>query len=171
MIYYISDTHFYHTNVIKLANRPFNNVEEMNKTLINNWNNTVNKDDIVYFLGDFSFKTNQQTSTKLLKELNGKKYFIKGNHDKITWLNKIKEQKLIEDWYDYKEINDNGRMVILCHYPLHSWNGLYHGSYHLYGHVHQNTVLNYDWQARRYNVSVEVNKYKPTTLDKIIYDN
>ena len=134
-----------------------------------NWNNKVtNKDDVVYFLGDFSLKCNQEQASNLLKQLNGKKYFIKGNHDKRTWLDKIKREGLIEDWYDYKEINDSGRMVILCHYPLHSWNGLYHGSYHLYGHVHNQTVHNDDWQNNRYNVSCEVLNYIPKTLDEII---
>lgn len=168
MIYYISDTHFYHSNIINLANRPFKDIDLMKQVLIDNWNTTVTNNDTVYFLGDFSFKCNQQTSIELLKQLNGKKYFIKGNHDKENWLNKIKEQGLIEDWYSYKEINDNNRMVILCHYPLHSWNGLYHGSYHLYGHVHQNTVENEDWQKNRFNVSCEVLDYTPRTLDQLI---
>ena len=168
MIYYISDLHFYHSNIIKLSSRPFESVEDMNEILINNWNKTVTNDDTVYFLGDFSFKCNQNQADKILEQLNGKKYFIKGNHDKETWLNRIKEKHLIEDWFYYKEIADNNRRVILCHYPLHSWNGLYRGSYHLYGHVHNNTVDNTDWQKNRFNVSCEVLDYTPKTLDQLI---
>lgn len=168
MIYYISDLHFYHSNIIKMCNRPFIDVDLMNQIIIDNWNITITNNDIIYFLGDFAYKCNQEQATNFLKQLNGEKYFIKGNHDKTTWLNKIKEQKLIEDWYDYKEINDNGRMVILCHYPIYSWNGLYHGSYHLYGHVHEKTVTNADWQKNRFNVSCEVLDYTPKTLDQLI---
>lgn len=168
MLFYISDLHLSHANIINTCNRPYDNIEDMNKLLIDNWNKVITNDDIVYFLGDFSFKCNQEQATKFLLQLKGKKYFIKGNHDKTTWLNKLKEQRLIEDWYDYKEINDNGRMVILCHYPLHSWNGLYHGSYHLYGHVHNNTVENAEWQKNRFNVSCEAIDYKPITLDELI---
>ena len=171
MIYYVSDLHLHHLSIINMCGRPFDNIEEMNNILINNWNDTVSNNDIVYFLGDFAYKCNQQKATELLKQLNGKKYFIKGNHDKETWLNKIKEEHLIEDWFNYKEINDNNRMVILCHYPIHSWNGLYHGSYHLYGHVHNRTVSNNEWQYRRYNVSAEAINYKPVTLDDLIGGN
>ena len=78
MIYYISDLHFYHANIIKLCERPFKSVEDMNNILINNWNKTVMNDDTVYFLGDFSFKCNQNQADKILEQLNGKKYFIKG---------------------------------------------------------------------------------------------
>ena len=168
MIYYISDLHFYHTNILKMCNRPFENIEEMNAKLIENWNKKVREGDIIYFLGDFSFKGNQSKADEILKQLKGKKYFIKGNHDKRTWLERVKENKLIEDYFDYKEIDDNGRMVVLCHYPFHSWNGLYHGSYHLYGHVHDKTVENEEWQNNRYNVSCEVLEYEPKTLDEII---
>ena len=171
MIYYISDLHLNHANIINMSNRPFNSIEEMNKTLINNWNKRISKNDIVYFLGDFAYRCNQQQATELLKQLHGEKYFIKGNHDKETWLNKIKEENLIKDWYNYKEINDAGRMVILCHYPLHSWNGLYHGSYHLYGHVHEKTVENEDWQKHRFNVCVENTNYYPITLDDLLLNS
>lgn len=168
MIYYISDLHFYHSNIIKMCNRPFHDVDVMNQILIDNWNTTVTNSDTVYFLGDFSFKCNQNQADKILEQLNGKKYFIKGNHDKETWLNRVKEKHLIEDWFDYKDIDDSGRRVILCHYPIHSWNGLYRGGYHLYGHVHNNTVDNQEWQKNRFNVSCEVLDYTPKTLDQLI---
>ncbi len=168
MIYYISDTHFYHKNIIKLSNRPFSTLEEMHDILIENWNNIVTNEDTVYFLGDFSFKTNQNKATQILKQLNGIKYFIKGNHDKPQWLNRMKEQGLIEDWYNLLEIKDNGRDVILCHYPLHSWNKMYRGSYHLYGHVHKNTVNNEKFQKNRFNACCEILGYVPKTLDQII---
>lgn len=168
MKYYISDLHFGHKSIITMCNRPFTDIDLMEQMLIDNWNTTIVNNDEVYFLGDFAYKCNQNKAIEILKKLNGRKYFIRGNHDKIAWLNKVKELGLIENWSDYKEINDNNRMVILCHYPLHSWNGMYRGSYHLYGHVHQNTVENLEWQKNRYNVSCEVLDYTPKTLDEII---
>ena len=167
MIYYISDTHFGHSNVIKMSNRPFSNVEEMNNQLIKNWNNIITNNDIVYFLGDFSF-LNKEKSIQILEQLKGKKYFIKGNHDKTNWLNIIKALGLIIDWFDYKEISDKGRKVILCHYPLCSWNSQYRGSYHLYGHTHNKVLLNDEFQKNRFNVCVENIGYNPITLDELI---
>lgn len=168
MIYYISDTHFFHNNIINMCQRPFKNYEEMNDKLIENWNKRIKDNDEVYFLGDFAYKCTQEQATSLLKKLKGRKFFIKGNHDKTAWLQSIKEQGLIEWYKDYAEINDHGRMVILCHYPIHSWNGSYHGSIHLYGHVHQNSVQNSNWQENRYNVSVEAINYYPITLTELI---
>ena len=78
-LFFISDLHFSHANIINLANRPFKDVLEMNKTLIENWNNTVSKSDTVFILGDFCFG---QASVweKLLRQLNGNKVLILGNH-------------------------------------------------------------------------------------------
>ncbi len=80
--WFISDTHFYHANIIKYCNRPFNNVEEMNQILIDNWNENIKKNDIVYFLGDFSFKPNE-----VINRLNGNIIFLLGNHDKSNIIN------------------------------------------------------------------------------------
>lgn len=52
-IYYISDLHFGHSNIIRFDNRPFSNVQEMEETIVKNWNERVAKDDVVYILGDF----------------------------------------------------------------------------------------------------------------------
>jgi calcineurin-like phosphoesterase family protein len=78
--YFISDPHFGHSNIIKYDNRPFKNVTEMNKTLIDKWNNVVKDDDIVYVLGDFGYMSISKIKN-ILDKLNGTKILIKGNHD------------------------------------------------------------------------------------------
>ena len=85
-IFVISDTHFYHTNIIKYCNRPFTNIEEMNAQLIKNWNNVVNPADIVIHCGDFAFTpANKEAAiqrlTGIIKQLSGHIILIKGNHD------------------------------------------------------------------------------------------
>ena len=55
--FFIADTHFGHKNIIKYCNRPFANIEEMNETLIENWNKAVSAEDAVYILGDFAYCT------------------------------------------------------------------------------------------------------------------
>ena len=79
-VYFTSDTHFYHSNIIGFCKRPFKNVEDMNETLIENWNRVVGQDDIVFHLGDFCMGGSHEW-TKILNRLNGKIYLILGNHD------------------------------------------------------------------------------------------
>ena len=83
-IWFTSDTHFNHNNIIRFCNRPWNTVEEMDKALIENWNSVVKPDDIVFHLGDFAFAPNSKWKT-LLQALNGKIYLIVGNHDEIRY--------------------------------------------------------------------------------------
>ena len=113
MNYYISDLHFGHNNVIKFDNRPFNNIQEMESTIVENWNKTVKDNDVVYVLGDLFWKT--YDADRILPILNGQIILIKGNHDSIEPLRrKIKV-------FDYLEIKDNKRNVVLSHYPIPSF--------------------------------------------------
>ena len=87
-IFFTADTHWGHRNIIKYCQRPFADVDEMNETLITNWNNSVGKDDIVFHLGDFAMGGSADWS-RLLDRLNGRIYLILGNHDMKTMLRKI----------------------------------------------------------------------------------
>lgn len=82
MIYFTSDLHLGHENVIRFADRPFQNVSDMNRSLITNYNALVRDDDTVYILGDLTFKVNVEEADRLISKLNGRKILIKGNHDK-----------------------------------------------------------------------------------------
>ena len=151
--FYISDTHFDHVNIIKLTKRPFANVDEMNETMVKNWNAVVKDDDIVHFLGDFAWKR----SDYWLGRLKGKIIMYRGNHD-----------KLFND--EYNEIEDGQWKLVLFHYPIVSWNGMFRGYYHFYGHVHGDPLsyMPLDWRARAFDVGVECLDYTPRTATEII---
>ena len=78
--YFIGDTHFGHSNIIKLENRPFASADEMDELMILNWNQKVKENDLVYHLGDVSYRTKKKTKD-LVHKLNGNKICIRGNHD------------------------------------------------------------------------------------------
>lgn len=149
MRYYISDLHFYHQSLLtKMDNRGFVDCEEMHRYMIERWNRKVREKDEVVILGDVSMERGKRTS-EMLEQLNGKLYLLKGNHD--TYLNDRKFDRSRFEWIkDYEELRDNGRKVILSHYPVFCYNGQYRRdkegepkTYMLYGHVHntQDEVL------------------------------
>jgi calcineurin-like phosphoesterase family protein len=129
MIYYTSDLHAFHKNIITYCNRPFKDVEDMNYQLIKRWNERVTPNDIIYHLGDFGFTSGNKLDN-FASQLNGKeKYTILGNHDKKVPTGFIE----IPNCYS---IYDSGYKIILCHYGLRVWEKSHHGALHLYGHSH-----------------------------------
>lgn len=167
--FYISDLHFYHKNIINLCDRPYETIEEMNEDIIEKWNSVVTSDDVVRILGDIAFPKSQDEVDKIIqivKRLNGNKTLIVGNHD---WklLKNEKFIKLFSSIENYMMVKDNGRKVILFHYPIEEWDGYYRDSIHLYGHVHNNNVGLKEIK-NRYNVSADVIGFTPKTLDELI---
>ena len=82
-IFVTSDIHFYHKNIMKYCPESrghFSNVEEMNRAIIQNWNNKVSAQDQVYILGDVCFSSAKDAAT-MMNMLNGNKFLIRGNHD------------------------------------------------------------------------------------------
>lgn len=167
--FYISDLHFGHENIISFCNRPFKSVEEMDEELIKRWNSKVSDSDTVYILGDLIYKS-AKPHEYYLERLKGKKVLVRGNHDN-TWLKKIDVNKYFEGVYDYLEISDEARWVVLSHYPLLDWNGKYRGSYHLHGHIHniESEALRYSRKnPKMFNVSSDVINFEPMTLGQVI---
>ena len=167
MIYFTSDHHFGHANVIRHCDRPFTSVEEMDEALISNWNNTVTPTDDIYILGDFTMRPAAE-AYNYLSRLNGRKYFIKGNHDRF-----LKNTKLYDgvfEWVkDYHVLRHDGHKIVLFHYPIAEWDGYFRGAIHLYGHIHNSQKSNdraSNWLA--FNVGVDVNELKPVSMDEII---
>lgn len=159
-IFFISDTHFNHTNVIRYCDRPFKMVEEMNETIIKRWNMMVNKDDIVYHLGDFAF-SNKEATQEIVSRLNGKIRLIRGNHD--THNNQWYRDCGFEEVYDHPIIIKD--FVVLSHEPMpFVMNQMY---VNLYGHVHTSPMFE-TWGKQSACLCVERHNYQPVREETII---
>lgn len=127
MIYFCADQHFGHTNIIKFCNRQFGTVDAMNRHITESWNKVVKPEDEVYILGDLFFKLTKRAARYILSKLNGKKYIIKGNHDRTYMLNNFLNSKLVEWWkynYDFSyEHNGKTYDFSLSHYPHYPTKG------------------------------------------------
>lgn len=185
MIYFTSDPHYYHLNVIKYCNRPFSSVEEMNEMLIKNWNDIVTPDDTVYCLGDFSmaFRPVEAFSHRL----SGTKYLVPGNHDFCHSYHKKSRNPDNRKVWTQKYV-DHGWIVLpeqttldipgvatvnMCHHPYvlnlegddkyMNWRPNNDGRWLLCGHVHQNWKV----QDKMINVGVDVWDFKPVSVEEI----
>ena len=139
MIYFTADTHFDHANIIRFCNRPFATVEEMNETLIANWNRKVHGNDTVYILGDMFFRTTDPE--RILRQLKGKKHLISGNHDS-QWMKQVDLERWFASVQPYLETNDGQHILTMCHFPMVCWNHQSR-SYMIHGHIHENTDMDY----------------------------
>jgi len=164
--FYTSDLHLFHNNIIKYCNRPCADIWEMHELIVNGLNEKVQPNDELFILGDVSFYGGEKVQ-KILERINGQKHFIIGNHD-------AKNMKNWSGWKSvnhYLEIKDEKQKVILCHYPIESWNGMAHGSIHLHGHRHGVTVRHggsgeCTWGFRA-DVGVDPWKFKAVSLDDL----
>lgn len=137
MDYFISDTHFFHENVIRFDKRPFTSVEEMNAKMRFWWNNTVSEKDRVYILGDFIWlPPSEPEYIKFTRSLNGKKVLIKGNHDNTEKFG-AELKNCFEDICQRKEIKLNKKRIILDHYPQMIYrHDTDSNVFHFHGHTH-----------------------------------
>ena len=164
MIYFTSDMHLGHKAVIRMQNRPFENVEEMNRILIENYNSVVHKDDTVYILGDICYRISADSANDLIASLKGKKYLIRGNHDKKY------DESLFVEIRDFMTISASGLHISLMHYPMLSWPRSHYGSIMLHGHIHGDESYNLSNRANgshRYDVGVDANNYMPVSIRQI----
>lgn len=175
-IWFTSDMHFNHRNIIKFCNRPYENVEEMNNALIENWNNVVGKDDIVFNLGDFLFG-NKNKWKEIISKLNGHHYLILGNHDMHRYPGDS-VMDMFDGVYNQLLITIDDRYVYLNHYPFLCYGGALRGKdnavYQLFGHVHsgpKSTSLDTDRLIAlfpyQYDVGVDNNNYRPISWNEV----
>lgn len=170
MIYFTSDQHLGHKNIIRLQNRPFKSLDEMNNVLINNINETVGVDDELYILGDFSFYDRDLAIAARQRLICPKIYFIYGNHDK-SFENMNKNDFPWEWAKDYYRFYAENRHFVLFHYPIVSWHGRYRDAIHLHGHCHHYKKYNLENRKNetlRYDVGVDANDFKPVSMKQIL---
>lgn len=152
----ISDTHLFHTNIIKYCNRPFNNIDEMNLTIINNWNSKISSNDNIVHLGDFALTT-KSNFIELIKILNGNIFLMIGNHDRFSvsfyernGISVIAKRDLVIQW---ENIYFSHRPVIVPE-----------NYYNIHGHIHEKESE----YKNQINVSIEQMNYKPIKLFELI---
>lgn len=166
-VYFTSDHHFGHENIIKFSNRPFNTVEEMDQELIKRWNSKIGKNDKVYHLGDLGLCKADRMKA-ILEQLNGKIYLIKGNHEGAAMSNTNR----FEWTKDYFELNvadeeaPNGKQkIILLHYAMRVWRSSFRGTWHLYGHSHGS--LQDDETMNAFDVGVDCHDFYPLSYAEV----
>ncbi len=167
-IFFTSDTHAFHTNIIKSCDRPFIDSFDMNTQLIDNWNSVVSENDLVYHLGDVAFKANPLNVKQFLDKLNGRIRLVKGNHDKerdyriysdrFEWIKEYHEESFTIDGKKYH--------IVMFHFPIDSWNRKHYGSIHCCGHSHNKIC----YQNGRFDVGVDSDlaQFRPILINDII---
>lgn len=182
MIYFTSDTHFWHYNIIEFCDRPVAGRKAMsreeactamNDLLIRRWNEKITDNDQVYFLGDFAF-CGTTKALEILKQLRGTKFWIRGNHDyglckkpevaqHFMWIRDCYTLR-VHDSYQVDGTDEEQQYhqpIVLCHFPILSWDGLAHGAWHLHGHCHGSIDNTWNRAGLRMDVGVDTNNLFP----------
>ena len=180
-VWFTSDQHFGHENIIKLCNRPFETVEEMDAVMIERWNSVVKSTDTVYHLGDFTLQ-NRKGAREYFRQLNGIVYMLSNpwHHDK-RWLpksgdfvpgcgtkNGVGIGLRPPIWVlEFPELGDgcHPQIVVLCHYPLAVWDRKHHGAWHLFGHSHGQYMVG----GLSLDVGVDDFDFQPVHLDNVAH--
>jgi len=177
-VFFTSDLHFRHGNIIKYCKRPFETVQDQTEKLIENWNKTVPDTATVFILGDFAFATKNQWRG-FLNRMTGKKYLILGNHDRYEDI----PTEMFEDIIDLAKVSikikeHEWKTFILSHRPILCWEGSNDGSIMLYGHVHTCTNPEVDetidseliklMPKNSWDVGVDNNNYTPVSVHEVL---
>jgi len=175
-IWFTSDLHFGHKNIIRFSNRPFKDENHMTEELIKAWNEVVDEDDDVYCMGDISL-TNAENTQNILYRLNGNIHLIKGNHEKSALSKSYNRDRFVwvKDYFELKIDNptkdgNKHQMIVMCHYAFRVWNKSHHGSWMLYGHSHDS--METEAWGRSMDVGVDsafriLGEYRPFSLREI----
>jgi calcineurin-like phosphoesterase family protein len=180
MIWFSSDLHFHHKNILDFCDRPFDDVDEMNEAIITNHNKLVQPDDTWICVGDFNFSTPHE-SKLLLARMNGFKVLVRGNHDQRGSANKF------DICVDEMTLRIATKLVTVKHYPLRWADGTHleeiaqkerdgvapprylHfypedlGQYHIHGHTHSTE----QFTENQIHVGVDAWDYKPVSISTI----
>lgn len=171
MVFFTSDTHFGHENIIRFCNRPYSDTDTMNEALIASWNARVKPTDTVFIVGDMFYRC--RDVELILKKLRGRKRLIIGNHDS-SWMSEIDLGKYFVSVSNMLETSDGKHALTLCHYPMLSWRHE-HRAYMVHGHIHNDTTLDYfpllAVKEHILNAGTDINGYQPVTFDEMLENN
>jgi calcineurin-like phosphoesterase family protein len=155
MIWFTSDEHYGHKNILKYCSRPYSNIEEHDENLIRNHNEVVSDDDTVFHAGDFTLMHGREkVHKKYIMRLKGKHRFIVGSHD--YWLQGWNEHEIFE-------LKHQKRHIVICHYSMRTWARSHYNSWQLYGHSHGKL----EPIGKQWDIGVDNNNYYPVSFDQI----
>lgn len=179
-LFFTSDLHFGHRNVIRFCSRPWKDEKEMNKGLIDNWNSVVSNNDIVFILGDTFWFNDSHSIKRVISKLNGKDiYILPGNHDDFSSWHRVDDPRIhlcsdtVVLWLQFE-----GRKKIfeiwMNHYPLMTWPHREGGSIQLFGHIHsqegKNEGVDQDLPLHKNQMDVGCDRWgwKPISIENIM---
>lgn len=163
-VFFTSDLHFSHEKIIQYCSRPWASRDEMDLGLVERWNSTVGEGDDVYILGDMFF-CGPERAHAILDALHGRKHLVLGNHDHRIRKNKELQQRFTSVLPDLCTMKIDDQLVIMCHFPLLSWENQRYGSFMLHGHTHG--ALKFDGDVRRLDVGTDVHDYRPVSWTRV----
>lgn len=155
-VWFTADTHFGDHRVLNIHKRPFASVAEMDAVLEGGWNAAVAPADTVWHLGDVA--RTAAIAARVLPRLNGTKHLVVGNND---------PPPQPDGWASvqaYAEVEQDGRALVLCHYPFRTWNGAHRGALNLHGHSHGRLKP----LPRQFDVGVDARAWRPVTLAELV---
>jgi calcineurin-like phosphoesterase family protein len=167
-VWFTSDHHWGHANIIRFSNRPFASVEEMDEALVERWNGVVQTGDTVYHLGDMFLYKDVAKARAIRERLKGNICLIEGNHEstalrmkeRFAWVKEIADVKIPDP-----DAAGGEQRIVLCHYAFRVWNKSHHGAWHLYGHSHGS--LADDPLARSFDAGVDCHDYAPISYRRV----
>lgn len=165
--FFIADTHFNHDREFIYRVRGFNNIQEMNTAIINNWNNAISCNDQVYFLGDFFLGTDEEFILDTISGLNGEIHLILGNHDTNKKIELYRTIPKIKEIVYATKIVHNKREIMLSHYPMMTASlesDPKQATFGIHGHVHTVNKF-YEGRPYMYNVSCDAQKCRPINIE------
>lgn len=169
-LWFTSDNHFGHANIIRFCNRPFDDMEHMTADMVRRWNACVQPDDDVFIVGDLCWKA-ASYGIAVVEQLNGRKHLVRGNHDKGCLGSRRFRDLFVEiaDLLTVKVPDDDApggmQRIVLCHYAMQVWDQSHRGAWHLHGHSHG--TLTSPQTMKRLDVGADCWAYAPVSYGEI----
>jgi calcineurin-like phosphoesterase family protein len=179
MIYFTSDTHYGHKNIVsgvtswdnKSSCRKFKTLEEHNEKIVSCINDIVGQEDTLYHLGDWSFGGVENIFKFRERIICNNVHLILGNHDENIFKNRENCQSIFQSVDSYLEIEIDKTMIVLSHWPMKIWNKCHKGSWNLHGHCHNSLKPDEYWtgsiRRKTMDIGVDTNDFNPYSYEDL----